>query len=519
MGIAVVLRQLFPFTPSSMETSFSLQWESFYQKRLAVIIGIAAALFLFLSVPHAHAANLYWVGGTSDRFENASNWATQPRGSTHPAAYPGSSDLAILSYSGGTVRIRSNVAVQGILLASNWTGSLLQGSGTIKVTGATGIRVGSGRLVGGNALIQATSTTGSGFTQTGGIVSGIQNILSMSGSFKIANSSPSKPTSFTSTGTLVFSGNANQTFTNGKAPNISTTITNVTLKNSGGSNTTNVVTASGTSLTLSGSLTITTGNLSVSQASTIVGSVTIADSALAVLTVSSTNTLTLSGDWTKGTQGTFTANSSTVVLNGTTQTMSGSNTFYNLSRATAGTQNFAAGTTQTISNLLTLQGTSSHNLLLRSTLSGSRWHLAPTLLDNSNNTVTITNVDVKDSVVDENATIYCWDRGCLDSGNNVRWNIYNTPAATTTTTSSTSTDNGGGGGGSARHVNASSTTTLNAPVTITSSSTGNATIDKMIQKLQTRVDQITKKNPKSMAAKMLQKRIDALKARAAKMKK
>ena len=69
----------------------------------------------------------------------------------------------------------------------------------------------------------------------------------------------------------------------------------------------------------------------------------------ATLTITSTNSLTVSGNWTNN--GTFTANSSTVAFNGTTQSISGATTFSSLS-VTNGTT--AAGAALTVSGVLTV---------------------------------------------------------------------------------------------------------------------------------------------------------------------
>lgn len=322
----------------------SLRLQSVFSKKRAMRIASAAMTLTFCiaQIPVVDAANLYWAGMTDGRFEKATNWVTVHGGTTNPAAYPGSSDVAIFAGgSGSTVTIRSNVTVQGILLTgasaaagsnpSGWTGSLLQGTGTIKVTGATGIRIGSGYFVGGNGLIQSTSTSGSGYTQTGGIVTGIQNVLSLSGSFKIApaltaGGFPGK-TTFTSTGTIVFSGNARQYFTVGKIPKSVASIKNVTVKKAptSSTNSVNTVTVSGSSLSLSGALTITTGRVDLTTNSvraTLGGDVTISNTGVLLTNsnVSHSGALTVAYNAALApTGGTWTSNatkSQTYTLNG-----------------------------------------------------------------------------------------------------------------------------------------------------------------------------------------------------------
>ena len=100
-------------------------------------------------------------------------------------------------------------------------------------------------------------------------------------------------------------------------------------------------------------------------------------------------TLNVAGNWTNnaGTAG-FNANGGTVVLTGAgtdSQTISGSNNFYNLTADTsagsaAETLYFAAGSTQAIAGYLTLKGNSTNKLLLRSTSTGTQWNITPTVL-------------------------------------------------------------------------------------------------------------------------------------------
>src|SRR3989344_5624289 len=125
------------------------------------------------------------------------------------------------------------------------------------------------------------------------------------------------------------------------------------------------------------------------------------------------NTITLSGSLLNA--GTFTAGTSTVALNGTGQSLSGSTTFYNLSKVvtTSETLLFAASQTFTITNSTTLKGTEDQLLHLRSAVSGQQWTIDP------RGTRNIAYVDVKDSnngndiIIDPSAS--------ADSGNNTNW--------------------------------------------------------------------------------------------------
>ena len=116
----------------------------------------------------------------------------------------------------------------------------------------------------------------------------------------------------------------------------------------------------------------------------------------------------LGGSWSPGT-GTVTLSGSSAVY--------GSTTFYNLNLAAAsnGTMTFEAGTTQTITNSLTLNGSSfNYKLKLRSSVAGTQWNI------NASGTRNISFLDVKDSN-NTNATPMAAADTSLDSGNNTNW--------------------------------------------------------------------------------------------------
>jgi hypothetical protein len=255
--------------------------------RAASIVSVIALTMSTISP--AFAADKYWIGGTlSSVWESNANWSNSPRGPTC-SCQPTSSDIAIFSFSGGTPRMKSNVNVGGIMLASIWTGSVLQGTGSLTV-GTSGIRIGSGRFIGGNQAIWDAGV----FTQTGGIVSYIQNNLSLSGSFSIFSQATKRP-SFTSTGTIIFSGNTDQNLrVNGAL--VTNSFKNMTLRNYGGGTADDII-GSG-SLYLSGALTINTGNFDMVVNSMpllrVFNGITLANNAQA--TLSSNQNISASGD-------------------------------------------------------------------------------------------------------------------------------------------------------------------------------------------------------------------------------
>lgn len=125
--------------------------------------------------------------------------------------------------------------------------------------------------------------------------------------------------------------------------------------------------------------------------------------------------LTVGKDWSNS--ATFTPGTSTVLLTGTNNTISGSNTFYNLTKTVTAprTLTFAAGTTQTVTNTLTLTGSSAANKLsLRSSSPGTQWNINP------QGTRTVQYLDVQDSN-NTNAAAIPAGATSVDSGNNTNW--------------------------------------------------------------------------------------------------
>ncbi len=92
-------------------------------------------------------------------------------------------------------------------------------------------------------------------------------------------------------------------------------------------------------------------------------------------------TVAVSGNWQNDSGGSvFTPGTSTVNLTGINQTITGNNTFYNLSKTVSSTDTvkFQAGKTQTITNNLTLKGVEGNLLPLLSSSLGSAWSINAT---------------------------------------------------------------------------------------------------------------------------------------------
>ncbi len=125
----------------------------------------------------------------------------------------------------------------------------------------------------------------------------------------------------------------------------------------------------------------------------------------------------LKGNWQK-TSGAFIPQNGTVNLTGGNQTISGSNDFYSLSKtvSAASTLSFAAGSTQSINNALTLSGVSTATLLnLRSTTAGSQWIINPA------GSETLSYLSVQDSQNSSGTDIDVTGLNVSNLGNNTNW--------------------------------------------------------------------------------------------------
>jgi len=179
------------------------------------------------------------------------------------------------------------------------------------------------------------------------------------------------------------------------------------------------------------------GNTILGSNLVLSGNLTI-DSGKTFDTSSSNYTVNVAGNWANS--GTYTGNNSLVTLNGSGgQTMTGSNTFYQLTASASSpnrTLTFANGTTQTISNALTLNGSGGNILLLRSDSPTHQWNITP------NGSRTVDYVDVQDS----NNTIVATPivaTNSIDSGNNTHWTITPTPLTVSVQVASSITKTGG----------------------------------------------------------------------------
>lgn|GEM_PF-4089313 len=183
----------------------------FCRRSLAVAFG---SMYLFsvigVSVAEAAATDRYWIGSKtgSNQFENVINWSTSMGGAGGQTVPTSSNNVFFMNnlsgstLAGKNVWIKSNASVKGIVINSGFTGAILLGTGSL-VVGTDGVRMGSGRLIGGSPANPIISNAGS-FTQTGGIVRIGSGSFTLSGSFVATGAN----TSFVSTGSIIFDGTA-----------------------------------------------------------------------------------------------------------------------------------------------------------------------------------------------------------------------------------------------------------------------------------------------------------------------
>lgn len=227
------------------------------------------------------------------------------------------------------------------------------------------------------------SFTGSGTWATSSAISLTHNFNQTSGTF-------------THTGTLSFTGTSTMVATTSSGTNL----TNVTLNGSG-----LTVTLAGSGLALGGNLTLTSGTLDASTDKCSGGSCPI----------------TLAGSWSNA--GTFTPRTGTVTFNGTSQSITGATTFYNLTKSTGTTDTltFPAGVTETITNTLTLTGASDNLLSLRSSSDGVQWQIDP------QGTRTLSYLNVKDSNNVNATAISAGGLNITNALNNTNWSFSVAP--------------------------------------------------------------------------------------------
>lgn len=133
--------------------------------------------------------------------------------------------------------------------------------------------------------------------------------------------------------------------------------------------------------------------------------------------------INIAGNW-QNDGGVFTPGSGRVTFDGLNQQITSSNTFFNFNKtvSSADTLTFAAGSTQTITNIMTLGGLSGSALSLRSTQTYAQWKIDPQGIRSVNY------LDVRDSNNINSAVIAGISFNVFNSGNNINWTF--SPGAT-----------------------------------------------------------------------------------------
>ena len=151
----------------------------------------------------------------------------------------------------------------------------------------------------------------------------------------------------------------------------------------------------------------------------------------------SPSTLNVAGNWSNS--DTFTHNSATVVLNGTSQQITGSTTFNNFTKSvgSSDTLTFQASSRQTFEGTMTLKGVAGQILSLRSSSTPTQWEIDP------RGNRDIEYLDVKDSKNVHTNPIAVANRNINNSGGNSKWDFNSGPSATTPSSISQSTDGSG----------------------------------------------------------------------------
>jgi len=301
--------------------------------------------------------------------------------------------------SGYAMRLSTNPTIGNIQVGGSFT---INGSTINAVANYANLDINrngaGGTLAVGNVTI-ATNGTLSSYNTTTLNVAG--NWTNNGGTFTQANT------------TVNFNNTSASQAINGTAA--SQTFNTLTLGNTGQTLT---VGGSTTAITAAG-LTITSGTFTAPATLTINGSLSNSG------TLSAGSVINITGNWTNS--GTFNSNSGTVNLTGTSQTIAGSSSFYNLAKtvSSATTLTLTSGTTQTITNLLTLAGASGQLLTIATSTGSSIATINPT-----NSTVTYTSISY---ITNSNSSpVYAFASTNGGNNTNIVFNTYTWTGATST---------------------------------------------------------------------------------------
>jgi hypothetical protein len=280
------------------------------------------------------AATLTWDGSSSTDWDDPSNW-----------------DFGVVPAPG------DSVIIPDVSAGSNRYPTLASISGAGVTIGTLTINANTTLTLAGKNLVLASTFSNSGNV----ILQGNETITLVMD---------------TDSGTFTYVGDGsgasnNRTFT----INGSTTVSffNLVINDPNATPANRDVFVSANPITVNGNLTITDGTLNASASTLDVnGNISIAADGILIAPSGTTNTsFTVAGNWTNS-GGTFTHSSGKVTFdaaNGVTQTITGSNTFYQLRKVVTGATTFTldAASVQTVQNDLTLSGAAGQELSLVTT--------------------------------------------------------------------------------------------------------------------------------------------------------
>ena len=346
------------------------------------------------------------ISGTVDGYTNNS---TLSLAGTHSNFIAGTNATYGNIYidTAGAVTLADNLSIAG-----NWTntGSFISSSNTVTFTGSGTSTI----ITGGTGTTQdfqnfTVNKTGNGVAQLSTNGLDVDGTLTVSGgTLDLNGQSISTTATCNITGTLKLTGDETVSCT----PTLNSGAT-VEYCATSGSRAIKAWDYSSASTTINGA----GGTFTDSGTRTVGGNFTIAAGSF----TATNGTMNVAGNWSNS--DTFTHNSGTVVLNGTSQSISGNTAFNNLTKnvVNARTLTFEKGSTQTIAGALNLTGTDGNLLSLRSSeddedeAADDRW-----ILD-WQGTYTLGYLDVKDSNNTGGSVIPLTSNNITDSGNNVRW--------------------------------------------------------------------------------------------------
>ena len=406
---------------------------------------MAAVAMMFFLVGSADAANLYWVGTTAADYNDATNWNTSDPGACNDGggdagAAPGASDAVILDPDCDTdLLIPDGTEIFRLVTQAGYSGDVDQ-AGTLTVSDTVIIVTGAELNSDGNDL-----SVGGDFTNGGDYISGT-NTVTFTGSLNLSTGGTGTGQDFNNV-TISASG---EVALDGAALDIDgdLTIASGGYLTLGGQDITVVGTYSNEGeFELSGTETISLANEDSDSGKTTYfndggGSVGLAglsefydiefddDAGGTTWTLAAAvdinndltitggtidadgNTINIAGDWLNS--DTFTHNDNSVVFDGSqSQTITGTNTFYDLTKQNpGGTFTIPSSVTTTVDNDLAISGTSNPINFFSSSASAQA-----TLSYGGTGTVSLLNVR---GINNTGTTLNCFT-GCQNFGSNSGW--------------------------------------------------------------------------------------------------